>query len=590
MTDVDDIKARIDIVDVVSDYLTLQKAGRNFKARCPFHDEKTPSFVVNPDRQTWRCFGACAKGGDAFSFVMAKEKFEFGEALKLLAAKAGVELNKQTDRSRHDALYGVNEEATQFYQKTLESPVGEAARKYLQERGVDSAVVSSFRLGLSPPSGDKLKGHLASLGFDQAIGVESGLLRRADNGTVRDFFWGRLMFPIQDRQGRVVGLGGRALDGSEPKYINTPATPVFDKRSTLYGLHLAIAQVRETETVIVVEGYMDTIAAHQHRFTNVIASMGTALTEQQVSQLRSLANNFVLALDPDAAGQAATLRSLESSWRVLEHRPLGRREQLSLKIAALPQGKDPDTLIREDQGEWERLVRDAIPFMEFLIPAVVASHDVSTGQGKARAVETLLPAIGATGNPFDQERYFGQLADAIGVTNEQLQASTGGIFATSGRRRARPRASSPVGASPTTLAGHGEDFLEDYLLALLLRFPVLKEHADLAASEQFHRTENREVFTCWMSCTTMEDLQGTLEAALQGHLVYLMEVDPGPVELSSAEKAVKQCLRRLEQRRLREQQELLLASDEVSLPPPKELEDQIVTANSRLKELFSERG
>ncbi len=230
MSVVEDIKARLDIVDVVSGYIPLQRAGRNFKARCPFHAEKTPSFVVNTERQSWHCFGACSTGGDAFSFVMRQEKLDFGEALRTLAQKTGVELGQRGERDRGDVLFRVNQEAARFYQETLRAQEGRVALDYLTERGVDYKTASDFQLGASPRGRDGLKSHLTSLGFEIEDAVKAGLLRRNEDGTIRDFFWGRLMFPIHDRRGRVTGFGGRSLDGSDPKYINTAATSVFDKR------------------------------------------------------------------------------------------------------------------------------------------------------------------------------------------------------------------------------------------------------------------------------------------------------------------------------------------------------------------------
>ena len=308
MTLVDDIRARLDIVDVVSGYIALQKAGRSFKAPCPFHTERTPSFIVNPERQSWHCFGACSTGGDAFSFVMRHQNIEFSEALRMLAQKAGVELSQagRQNSDRRDKLHAANRLAATWYQERLRSPEGKAALDYLRERGVSPEMIDAFQLGYSPDSWDALKTYLTRMGAPESDAVEAGLLyRRDDDGRTWDFFRDRLMFPIHDRQGNVIGFGGRQLSepapdapGYNPKYINTSATPIFDKRSSLYGVHRAHSAIRESNTGIIVEGYMDVIAAHQHGYTNVVASMGTALTENQVSQLKSLATNFVLALDP----------------------------------------------------------------------------------------------------------------------------------------------------------------------------------------------------------------------------------------------------------------------------------------------------
>ena len=590
MSDIDEIKARLDIVDVVSERVSLQKAGRNFKALCPFHTEKTPSFIVTPERQSWRCFGACATGGDAFSFVMRMDRLDFGESLRLLAQKTGVTLHQRRDEGRVEGLYRINKEATRFFQEVLASPEGQHGSEYLAKRGVDSKTSSAFQLGLSPRGRDRLKGHLLALGFTTDQAVEAGLLHRSEDGSVRDFFWGRLMFPIHDRQGRDAGFGARSLDGSDPKYLNTSATPVFDKRATLYGLHLAAPSIRKKDTVIIVEGYMDAIAAHQHGYTNVVASMGTALTERQVSTLRSTAKSFVLALDPDAAGQEAMLRSLESSWRVLERRQLGQRAQVDLKIADLPTGRDPDTLIREDPAQWERLTGEAVPFMDFLIPARASRYDLSVAQGKAQAAEELGPLIASLGNAVEQEHYFQRLAQVLGVSREALEASIGGL-----RAGGYSRADLPTGrgrkrvASVSPLSGDRQDVLEEYILALLLSRAELKEHARGLAAEQFRRTENREVFTSWLSCPTIDELRNYLDETLHQHLDYLSQIELAPTDRRLAETALGHSLQRLEQRYLQELQEGLLTSGDATMPPPRELEEAIVSVNTRLRELFSQR-
>ena len=256
MSVVDDIRDKLDIVEVISGYVPLRKAGRNFKARCPFHTEKTPSFTVSPERQTWRCFGACATGGDIFNFVMRKDNVEFGEALRRLAESAGVEVSSRPKEQvdLEESLFRVNQEAARFYNEMLMSPEGRAALKYLNDRGIDDKAIEEFQLGYSPKGRDRLRTHLATLDANLGHAAQAGLLRSDDEGNVRDFFFGRLMVPILDRRGRVAGFGGRSLDGSNPKYINTPATPIFDKQATLYALDKAASAIREQETAVIVEG------------------------------------------------------------------------------------------------------------------------------------------------------------------------------------------------------------------------------------------------------------------------------------------------------------------------------------------------
>ena len=595
MTVVDDVKDRLDVVDVISGYVPLKKSGRTFKATCPFHTEKTPSFVVDPQRQSWRCFGACATGGDAFSFVMRKDGLSFGEALRVLADKAGVEMRPREQAERTDVLLRANNEAASFYEKALASAEGEKARRYLQERGIDDAAADAFDLGLSPRAGSALRDHLSSLGHDVEHAVDAGLLRRYEDGNLRDFFRGRLMFPIHDRRGRVAGFGARTLDGSDPKYINTPSTRVFDKRATLYGLHLAAPAIREKDEAVVVEGYMDAIAAHQHGYTNVVASMGTALTEQQVAQLRSLASGCVLALDPDQAGQEATLRSLESSWRIVDLQRARsrsstdggyRRKALDLRIASLPAGQDPDALIREDAGAWERVLSEAVPFMQFYIKAMVARYDVNTSEGKQDAVTALSPAISATSNAFEQDEYINMLATSLGVDRRLLEGSIS-RRQQPGPRRRTDRSRGPQDA-PTVLSDR-KDSLEDYALALLLQYPDLRERGDDLETDYFRRTENRELFTCLQSSITMEDVREQLDESLHEHLDGLSALDLSPTDTWPFEEAFGQAARRLQQRHLKGLQDSLGSTEDVSVPPDRDLEGPISEVNAKLRDSFARR-
>ncbi|MDA0768629.1 MAG: DNA primase [Chloroflexi bacterium] len=601
MTVVDDVKARLDIVDVVSGYVALIKAGRNFKANCPFHNERTPSFVVNPERQSWRCFGACATGGDAFTFVMRQEGLEFGDTLRLLAQKAGVEITPQSkvESDRRDILQRINQLAATFYQEQLAASQGAEARKYLDGRGVDKATAEKFQLGFSPSGWDGLKNYLKGLDASEEEAIQAGLIYRNEEGRTWDFFRGRLMFPIHDRQGRVTGFGARLMDstpvndqGYNPKYINTSATPIFDKRNTLYALHLANAPIRDSNTGIVVEGYMDVIAAHQFGYTNVVASMGTALTENQVALLKSLATNFVLALDPDVAGQEATLRSLEASWKVLggqmaaaRNRSLGvlyQRDAVTLKIAALPDGRDPDELIRHDAKEWERITQEAEPLMDYLIPAIASRFDTSTGQGKTQVVETVFPLIAAQ-DAFDQDRYLRKLADAIGVTREALMAS---LPRPQAPRRTRSntasRGNSP-GISGTTLGASPEAALEDYTMALLIRRPEFKEMMAEFSPDNFRSAEHREILSRWLMSSSMEELRNSLDESLHDRLEFLFTTEITPADYSASERALDQCIRRLRNRHFKELQETLLDTGDESTPPSRDLELEIANVNAAIK-------
>jgi len=594
----DDIKARLDIVDVVSDHVQLKKSGRSFKAPCPFHTEKTPSFIVNPERQSWHCFGACSTGGDVFSFVMRTEKVEFSEALRILARRAGVSLEQKGPPGRSDALFRVNEAAAAYYQAVLASPAGEAVRKYLDKRGVNDEMRRTFKLGLSPEGGQSLKAYLADHNLDEDTAVQAGLLHRADDGRVRDFFWGRLMFPIADRQGRIAGFGGRIMGDGQPKYLNTSATPIFDKRGTLYALHLAADSIRGSDTGVIVEGYMDAIAAHQHGFTNVVASMGTALTENQVTALKALGHNFVLALDPDAAGRMATDRGLIAVWEPMlravsrVHPRLGRlhtRDPIKLRIAALPQGQDPDELIRDNPKEWERLTTQAVPLMDYLIPAVAAQYDVATDEGKAQVVQTLGPLITTPENPFEQARYRDHLARVLKISPDMLTPILRQMQQRGGDRAARARYQrrDAAPAAPEVAATRRLP-VDAYVLALLLHKPELKEMELLATFSPrfFPKSEDREVFTAWLASPTIDSLKQALDASLHARVDELASAELEPADRKESEEALQECLWRLEVRHWQE----LLADLTSSEAPETELVAAVTPAQVRLTELFAQKA
>ena len=635
MSVVDDIKSRLDILDVVSDYAPIQRSGRSYKAVCPFHTEKTPSFFVFPDRQSWRCFGACAMGGDMFSFVMRIENLDFSETLKRLAHQAGINLPERKGRERqNDILHQVNDSAGGFFRKLLLGREGSKARDYLRMRGLSQDAIEKFQLGFSPRDGESLKRFLLSQGYAEEQLAIAGVVTRGQGGdTYRDMFWGRLMFPIWDAEGRLAGFGGRALGDAQPKYLNSPRSPVFDKSNILYALNLAKGAIGESG-IVIVEGYMDAIAAHQHGFSNVVASMGTALTEQQVSLVCGLVRRagpsgsaqVVLALDPDTAGQEATLRSLESSWKVFHASPRARShgtslyerlEVPSLKIAPLPQGKDPDEIIRESPEVWATLVGSAEPVMDYLFTALSSRLDLSVPQGKSRLAELLFPLVAATPDPFQQDFYFQRLASLLGVSEATLQASLGKPRPSAGRRQDRSAGSrrnreSRTGwetsqgreGTATPFARLDHDPLEEYCLALLIRTPELvasastpapdgaggdQEPADDLRLEHFQRVENREVFTNWMKCSILEVLRENLDEDLKGHLDHLLGKALPPSDLKQQSMDFRYCVRRLEERFLRDlnrQEEVRLSQAE-----PEEVQEQeqrILQVGERLKHIFAE--
>jgi DNA primase len=322
MSVIDEIKSKLDIVDLVSDTVSLKKSGKNYTGFCPFHSNtKTPSFVVFPETQTWRCFGACADGGDIFSFVIKREGYEFKQALESLAQQAGIQLrapSPETDKQdkQRQKLLDLNAAAAAYFHHLLTvSPAGAKVRTYLAKREFTAETIATFQLGYALDKWEALKSHFVERGYSIEDLLAAGLIvERADGSPGYDRFRNRLIIPIRNPQGQVVGFGARALAVDQvPKYLNSPQTLLFDKSATLYGLDLARKYIREANQVVIVEGYMDVIQAYQSGAQNVVAQMGTALTEQQLKILKRTTSNFVLALDADTAGQAATLRGLNTA-------------------------------------------------------------------------------------------------------------------------------------------------------------------------------------------------------------------------------------------------------------------------------------
>jgi DNA primase len=439
MSVVDDVKARLDITEIVSGYASLHKAGRNYKALCPFHQEKTPSFIVFPDTQTWRCFGACGEGGDIFSFVMKAEGWDFSEALRELAKRAGVELTPYTpqqeqQQTENERLRGLLNEAAHFFHTQLrDAPAAQTARDYVLRRSLNETTAEAFMLGYAPDDWRQALQHLQMLGYTQDEVVEVGVAIRNEKGNVYDRFRHRLMIPIRDGRGYTVGFGARALEkDAVPKYLNSPQGPLFDKSRLLFGLDMARRAIRETETVIIVEGYMDVMQAHQAGFLNVVAQMGTALTEEQLRQLDRYASRLILALDPDTAGINATMRGLNVAQQTLDDDqtvtfdPRGMMRytgmlNMDIRVIRLPEGQDPDDLIRDDPAAWVTLIERAVPVADYVIQQGTAHlNSLSSYQEREQAARVMLPILTATESDLQRNGNIQALARRVHIDERTL--------------------------------------------------------------------------------------------------------------------------------------------------------------------------
>lgn len=429
MSVTDEIKSRIDIVNYVQRFVpSLKKAGRNYKACCPFHNEKTPSFVVTPDKQTWRCFGACAEGGDIFSFAQKMHGWDFKEALRELGNEAGVQIQKQTpEQKSHDdhleRLRGLLTTAADYYYDYLFTEDGRDALAYtLEKRAFTRETIDTFKIGYAADGWQNMLNALVNLGYNEDEIIEVGLAIRNDSGRVYDRFRNRLMIPIRDARGRVVGFGGRVLNPEDnPKYLNSPQTPVFDKSQILFGLDTGKRAIRDTETVVIVEGYMDAIQAYQAGYANVVAQMGTAMTESQVKLVAPrYAKKIVMALDADEAGQNATRRSLEVARQTLAKDFAGKLS-VDMRVLQIPSGKDPDDFLRESPEGWQALVNNAQPVADFVIDMETANLPNNASlQEKQSVANRVLPILMASENDMYGKQNIQTLARKLRMSEIDL--------------------------------------------------------------------------------------------------------------------------------------------------------------------------
>jgi DNA primase len=472
---VEQIKERLDITALIGAQVTLKKSGRSLKGLCPFHNEKTPSFYVFPDKGNYHCFG-CGANGDVFTYVMRTQNLSFGDALSQLAEQAGVALPERRVETTEDrALERLREicaSAAQFYHHQLRTEGGRVGREYLEKRGLAPGTSEVFQVGCAPEGWDHLLRYLAEKGYSPDEIAHAGLATAREGSSGHyDRFRNRVMFPICDTKGRVIGFGARALDDSLPKYLNSPQTSLFDKGGCLYGIDKAIPSIRELGSVVVVEGYFDALFLHQYGINNAVASLGTALTERQVSLLKRHTKKLFLALDADAAGAEATRRGLEVAIQVFDRKatpvPTGRGRvryeetiDADLRILQLPAGKDPDEVVKEDPALWQQLVTQAQPVLDFYFALTSAKLDLTQPQNKSRAVEELLPVVRElAGDKVRQWHYVQRLANMVRVDERVLLTRLEQL----GKGTAAGRAPQPAAAVPRQGLA-----LAEYYLGLLL--------------------------------------------------------------------------------------------------------------------------
>jgi DNA primase len=565
---IEQIKEKLDIVEEIGLVVALKRSGKAYKGLCPFHNERTPSFYVFPDSKTWRCFG-CNEGGDIFTFVSRHQTLDFRETLTQLAEKAGVPLT--SDDTTHEApaqtqararLRALNEAvAVWMHHQLLTAPAAQYARSYLQSRGISNETIEAFRLGYAP-EGDQLARYLAEQGYGEEECIAAGFIRRreGERGGIYDYFRNRVIFPIRDARGHTIAFGGRELGGGTPKYLNSPQTLLFDKSSTLYGMDLAREAIRKQDEVVIVEGYVDALMAHQYGYHNTVACIGSAITIQHVQQIKKI-KRLVLALDPDEAGQSATVHAIQVAQDGFERelvpvpmpaseapqRGKGRRknelpagmvrfeEQVKAEICVLhlPDGVDPDEFIRADPPAWGELVQHALPLIDFYFDRLVSDLDLRTPAGQTEAGKRLFPVLAPIADRVKQDAYVRRLAALLRIPERDAQmelqryrrlhlAQAGSANRSSSSAEVVEKyhtQEAPVlhkdaaqGALASSMkAGQA---LEDHCIGLLLSNPeALPEACGILLPSDFWGTETRTLFTLLASLEAPRTRM-TVDAAL----------------------------------------------------------------------------
>ena len=571
------IKQKLDIVEEIGAVVPLRKSGKAFKGLCPFHGERTASFYVFPESGTWKCFG-CGEGGDLFTFVEKQQGLDFHDALVHLAERAGVTLNARSSEEgpapesaetvARKRLRALNEAAAiWFHSQLLQATEAQYARSYLDSRGVNNGSIADWRLGYAP-DGDHLARYLLGQGYSEQELTEAGLarMRDADRGAgMYDYFRNRLIFPIRDGAGRTIAFGGRELGSGQPKYLNTPQTPLFDKSATLFGLDLARDAIRRGNRVIIVEGYMDVIVPYQHGTRNVVACIGSAITEKHIRQIKKLTRRVTLALDPDAAGESATIRGITVAQQAFDRvaipvpgpaagdtrarkraAPEGivrfeEQVDAEITVARLPVGEDPDEFVRRDPAGWQRAIEQADPLIDFLFDAQTADLALNTPQGKMEACKRLLPIIAEVRSRTLAGEYADRLAMKLRLDVKDVQRD----LALARQRLDRETRSTPTRApvqeppdlddepSDTAQKSHGaqaqagttyrdaahappEVSQEEYCLGLALDHPeTWREVRAILREDDFTATETRALFVA-LDRALGGDAAPGLEAFLAG--------------------------------------------------------------------------
>ncbi|WP_025435670.1 DNA primase [Peptoclostridium acidaminophilum] len=537
---IDEIKEKSDIVQIVSEYVDLHRAGTNFKARCPFHGEKTPSFIVSPSKQMYKCFG-CGEGGDVIKFVMKMENVEFKEALEILAKKAGIEIVREIDPEMNEKINQrkryehINVEAARYFFKLLWTGKNQA-QEYLSKRGLDSKTIRIFGLGYSGDAWDNLAKHLLGMGYSEEDLLKAGLVteKKSKDG-IRDRFVNRVMFPIFDHTGNVIGFGGRVLDNSLPKYLNSPETVTFSKSKNLYAINFAKKSIASREIpLIIVEGYMDVIALHQYGIKNAVAPLGTALTADQAGLVKRFTDKVIIAFDSDEAGVAATLRGID----------ILSSKGIDVKVLDLAGSKDPDDFIRKNGADsFHKAIETAMPFVQFKIDEIKRANDIETDEGKINFCKEVSKILKDLDSPVEVEHYLKKVSSETGISVSALGKQVYGKYFSTKQFNVVAVEKAKTSDRLDTIKD-GLDIAEKKLLCIAAQKESLK--AEIIAKlevEDFQSGLNRDIFEKIKNKIALDDIEA--EAMSLGG------------EVSTDENELESLIRRVKKNSLKKQSERL---------------------------------
>jgi DNA primase len=573
----EEIKKRVDIVEFIGSYMTLKKAGRNFKGNCPFHQEKTPSFVVSPERQIWHCFGGCGEGGDVIKFLMKWDNVTYIEAVREFAQKLNLPMEQfqttDTNLKERERLFAANRQAANFYKYMLqESAIGAKARQYLDNRGIRKEIANTFELGYAPSSWDSLLRFMVSKKFTEKELVDAGLVLKGERGGYYDRFRGRLMFPLKDIKEHIVGFSGRLLDPLEKsaKYVNTPETIIYHKRETLFGIHIAKEAVKKEKSIILVEGEFDMIAPYQWGIENIVAIKGSAVTREQLMLIKRFTKRVYLALDADAAGEEAIKRGIQEAENL----------DFELGVIQFDYAKDPDEAVRKDQAKFKKAISTPVAVYDYVIDFYRKKFPENDAFSKKNIAESVAPFFGYIRNPIVESHYIKKMAAILDVSDESVRSLLR-------KKSFRNVSSSAQFKNVKPKEYNRDDLVQKYFLSSLLQYEnkktILDKLSSLLAPDDFSYPAYRLLFGKIMESRAAfegQDINGFV-ASLPPELKTLFDelYLYASAEVGVDERNIGRLAYEIRERSLKREIQSLLSNDDAKN------EEDLSRLNMQLKEL-----